>query len=78
VSYVNFIPKGTTKENKEKAIKLMSPGGNVSQDINIDGDNVLVVYNIPGKTIEVKTKMGQPVDMPFFDGRILKVSLRNI
>jgi hypothetical protein len=64
---------GTTAENKDLAIKLMSPGSNVTQDINIDGDNVSIIYNIPGKTIKIDTKMGQPVDMPFFDGRMLKV-----
>lgn len=53
----------------------MSPGGNVTQEINIDGDNVTILYNIPGKTIDVKTKMGEPVDMPFFDGRMLKVRI---
>lgn len=63
---------GTSPEYKEKALKIMSPESNVTQDINVEGDNVCIVYNIPGKTVEVKTKMGEPVDMPFFDGRMLK------
>ncbi|XP_060602530.1 fatty acid-binding protein 10-A, liver basic-like [Ruditapes philippinarum] len=63
---------GTTAENKDLAIKLMSLGSNGTQYINIDGDNVSIIYNIPGKTIKIDTKMGQPVDMPFFDGRMLK------
>lgn len=63
---------GTTPEYKEKALKIMSPESNVTQDINVEGDNVCIIYNIPGKTVEVKTKMGEPVDMPFFDGRMLK------
>ncbi|XP_045172304.1 fatty acid-binding protein 10-A, liver basic-like [Mercenaria mercenaria] len=63
---------GTSAENKEKAIKLMGPGNNVTQDINIDGDSVSIVYTIGDKTININTKMGEPVDMPFFDGRMLK------
>ena len=70
-SYITHLE--TTADMKEVAIKLMSPGSNVTQEINVDGDNVSITYNIPGKTINVNTKMGQPVDMPFFDGRMLKV-----
>jgi hypothetical protein len=65
---------GTTAENKNLAIKLMSLGSNGTQYINIDGDNVSIIYNIPGKTIKIDTNMGQPVDMPFFDGRMLYVA----
>ncbi|KAL4224453.1 calycin superfamily [Mactra antiquata] len=62
---------GIKDEFKKKAVAMMSPEGGVTQSIDVTGDNVSIVYNIPGKTIECKTKLGQPADMPFFDGRIL-------
>lgn len=59
---------------KEKAIKLMSPGSDVKQSVNVEGNNVSITYHIPGKTIEAKTSLGEPVNMPFFDGRIMQVT----
>eukprot|EP00745_Piridium_sociabile_P026772 TRINITY_DN42808_c0_g1_i1.p1 TRINITY_DN42808_c0_g1~~TRINITY_DN42808_c0_g1_i1.p1 ORF type:complete len:136 (+),score=42.63 TRINITY_DN42808_c0_g1_i1:171-578(+) len=76
VSVENFEPYldavGVQGEYKEKALKLLTPENNITQDICIQGDAITITTTTPLSPIEVKATNGLEFASRYLDGREIK------
>ncbi|XP_076453184.1 sodium/calcium exchanger regulatory protein 1-like [Babylonia areolata] len=76
VSVDNFVPYldavDVQGEFREKALKLLTPENNITQDITIDGDAITIVTTTPISPIEVKATNKQEFQSRYLDGREIK------
>ena len=68
-----FSCPGVEGESRDKALKLLTPENNITQDITIDGDAITIVTTTPIAPIEIKATNGQEFESRYLDGREIKV-----
>ncbi|MCI3325489.1 lipocalin/fatty-acid binding family protein [Escherichia coli] len=69
-AYLDAI--GVAGELKEKALKLLSPENNITQEITVSGDTIKINTTTPLSSVEVNATVGQEVDSRSLDGRTVK------
>lgn len=76
VSLENFVPYldavGVAGESREKALKLLTPENDITQEITISGDSITIVTTTPIAPITVTATNGQKFDSRYLDGREIK------
>ena len=75
MNYSPFCP-GVQGESREKALKLLTPENNITQEITIDGDAITVIITTPIAPLEIKATNGQEFESRYLDGREIKVMFR--
>nr|KAG5700380.1 hypothetical protein BaRGS_029632 [Batillaria attramentaria] len=70
------LATGVTGESRDRALKLLTPENNITQEITIDGDAITIVTTTPISPIEVKATNGQEFESRYLDGREIKTVFR--
>ncbi|XP_005109647.2 neurofilament heavy polypeptide [Aplysia californica] len=61
-----------SEENQTRALQLLTPGNDITQDIRVLEDDVIIKTFTPVASMEVAAKLGVPFESLYLDGRTIK------
>ncbi|KAL8610886.1 hypothetical protein ACOMHN_056741 [Nucella lapillus] len=67
VAYLDAV--GVDGEHREKALKLLTPENNITQQVAVEGDTITITTTTPVSPIEVKATNNQQFQSRYLDGR---------
>ncbi|KAK6192033.1 hypothetical protein SNE40_003584 [Patella caerulea] len=69
-AYLEII--GVSSQNVPRALKLLTPENNISQEIEVNGENIRIKTNTPVASPEVKAVIDTEMETRALDGRETK------